>query len=211
MPIGFIGDVHGEWEFMCRKLQQFRTNGLPLDMPIVQVGDLGLFPGAEPKLPYDVYFIPGNHEYFPYYEGLTEVTEVYPRLHYIPRGTVMKMDGRRVGFLGGGDSIDKQWRTPGYDWFPEETVTAQEAERLMEQVGDKPLDLLVTHTPPLSHFMPILKKYGWQFMPEFAGSTRVIEAVWSELGKPPLICGHMHIKWQQDNVRVLDILETVVL
>ena len=39
-------------------------------------------------------------------------------------------DGRTVLFMGGALSVDKAWRTPGYDWFPEESITTGDLDRL---------------------------------------------------------------------------------
>ena len=123
-----MGDIHGFWE----ALDNLSTHLGPDDI-VVQVGDFGVdrkFSDLEyleklfAKVQYKLIFIEGNHEHFPTI-GMwhkDQLTEIAPNVFYAPRGLVMELDGKLVGFLGGAESVDKAWRTPGYDWFPEERV-----------------------------------------------------------------------------------------
>jgi predicted phosphodiesterase len=206
--IVFIGDLHGEWRFFHEAKRRF-DHALPITF--IQVGDLGYWPEIIPQWPVDmpwkVYFIDGNHEYMPLLTGHTEVTELQPNLFFIPRGTQLTIAGKRIGFMGGAESVDKAWRTPGKNWFPEERVSRGDIEKLR----GASLDLLVTHAPPIevirAHFPPI-NRIDWGLPLEWEDvSANRIQGLWNSVGRPQLICGHMHRSVIGANYRILDIGE----
>jgi len=89
------------------------------------------------------FFIDGNHDRFPVLKpDLMELQEVATNLVYIPRGHV---SGKTL-FIGGGDSIDKDIRTPGCDWFPEEGLGPQQFNRIMD-INQK-IEVIVSHDCP---------------------------------------------------------------
>lgn len=217
--LALIGDIHGEFATLNRLLQQ-----LPAEATVIQVGDYGLWPEPGPRvraaiseyLPpprpdpsRPVYWIDGNHEWAPLTRGVTAVTHVSRNSWFIPRGTVLELAGLRIGFLGGADSVDRQWRIPEVSWFEDERISPADATRLLTNVGSEPLDLLVTHTPPACIVEAMLgHREVW---PEFHGSAKAVEGVWQALGQPPLVAGHMHQSYGTGNIRVLDINEVLVL
>jgi hypothetical protein len=218
--IALIGDIHGEFDILNALLRK-----LPPEAVVIQVGDYGLWP--EPALSVadavanympprrpdpcrPVYWIDGNHEWAPLTRGVTAVTEVARNSWFIPRGTVLQLDNRIIGFLGGADSVDKQWRRPEVSWFSDERIMHSEAHRLLENAKGH-LDLLVTHTPPACIVEAMLKRQGAPVYEEFQASARTVEQVWDSLGRPPLVCGHMHESFESLGVRVLDINEVMLL
>jgi predicted phosphodiesterase len=201
--IAFIGDVHREFDHLAGAVSR-----LPADVKVaIQVGDLGLHGDdlgptgrGMPRFDRPVYYVTGNHDYEPSYRGLTRPTEMAPNLVFVPRGTVLELDGRRIAFLGGGDSvIDRHVRRVGVDWWPEERVTMADVARL-EGVGE--VDFLVCHTPPtfVYHF------YGFSPDP----SALAVGQAWQLLGRPPVICGHLHKSQEVGRVRILGELEILV-
>jgi Icc-related predicted phosphoesterase len=214
MSICFVGDIHGEFEFFEKLPKRVE---LPSDMTFIQVGDFGWYPQNiqyfPQNFPNPVYFIDGNHEHFPLIRGVTEIKEVKPNLFYVPRGTVMEIDGWTIGFIGGGESVDRYWRTKEIDWFPDERVTEEDVNKLLN--CGKKIDILVTHAPPKIaidyNFTPI-RRESWSLPRDWEDvSAQRIEHLWNNLGRPRLYCGHMHrsVKW--NNVRILDINETEFL
>jgi predicted phosphodiesterase len=201
--IAFIGDVHRAFDRLAMVVA-----GLPAGIDIaIQVGDLGLHqddlgPTASgvPLLVRQVYYVTGNHDHEPSYRGIDRPTEMAPNLVYVPRGTVLELDGRRIAFLGGGDSVvDRAVRRRGVDWWPEEQVTAADVARF-EGMG--PVDFLVCHTPPafVYHF--------FQLSPE--PSALAVGRAWQLLGRPPVICGHLHKPREVGRARVLGELEVLI-
>jgi hypothetical protein len=123
-----------------------------------------------------------------------------PNLVYVPRGTVLELDGRRIAFLGGGTSvIDRAERRADVDWWPEEQVTMADVARF-EGVGR--VDFLVCHTPPafIYHF--------FQLRPD--PSAVAVGQAWQLLGRPQVICGHLHRPREVGCVRVLGELEVLI-
>ena len=97
---------------------------------------------ARARLTGPIYFIRGNHEDMAWLAGLrnesrSESTPVDPfdLIHYVPDGTVLEIDGFRVGFLGGVE----------YGAEPH-TKIEQDALDAISSAGR--LDLLVTHDGP---------------------------------------------------------------
>ena len=239
----FIGDIHGDFEILHKRM--CRPEIFEYPESIIQVGDFGHHPGWLKYHPFvapprKIYWIDGNHEWFPDLFGdsmttpavgkgtspytrnpyprpaITVPTEIYPNCVYIPRGTVMEIDGRVMAFLGGGDSIDKNSRTKGWDWFPEERVQFEQVERLRQNASDffwktgKRVEVLVTHVPPLWLVPLILNSHhnNWGGPNIEANySSDMVERAWKFLGKPTLVCGHFHCSFRHDNVHVLDINE----
>jgi hypothetical protein len=206
----FVGDVHGEIELLNAVLAK-----VPSDVPVIQVGDFGFWPQVRQHMTEQalevcrpIYVIDGNHEYDPWLASLTMPTEVWPNVTFVPRGTVLELDGKRVGCLGGGESIDRAWRIEGVSWFPGERVTYAQARRLLEasRAEDSSadcgrLDVLVTHVPPGT-----IKQHV--FGHPANSSEKLVEEVWKIFGKPPLVCGHMHPEQvvQVGTVTILPIL-----
>jgi hypothetical protein len=201
--IGFIGDVHRAFDRLAGAVAKFPAN---VDVAI-QVGDLGLHsddldptgPGL-PPLAHTVYYVTGNHDHEPSYRGITRPTEMAPNLVFVPRGTVLELDGRRIAFLGGGSSIiDRAVRRRGVDWWPEEQVTLADVARFD---GAGRVDFLVSHTPPafVYHF--------FRLPPD--PSALAVGQAWQILGRPQVVCGHMHQSREVGRVRVLGELEVLI-
>jgi predicted phosphodiesterase len=200
--LAFIGDVHRAFDRLAGTVASLPANV----ETVIQVGDLGLHSDdldserGVPNLQRRVYYVTGNHDHEPSYRGIARPTEMAPNLIFVPRGTVLELDGRRIAFLGGGDSvIDRAYRRPDVDWWPEERVTMADVARL-ERAGR--VDLLVCHTPPafVYHF------FG--FAPD--PSALAVGQAWQLLGRPPVICGHMHKSQKVGCVRVLGELEVLL-
>jgi len=218
MSIIYLGDIHGE----LRIFNHLRSIVEPNDI-IIQVGDFGVsreilkeWAKNYSDYPCPVYFIDGNHENFDIIDSWdkTEVSEVASGLFYVPRGLVKTIQGQRIGFLGGGASIDKHWRIKGTNWFPQEVVSDQDIDTLLANVGEDPIDVLVTHVAPsyinLRHFGK-LNLEEW-FLPEgwIDHCAGKVEFVGKILNPPLHICGHMHRNIRDGNIKILDINEAWV-
>ena len=214
--IVLIGDLHGDFTFLPHLVRD-----VPKDATIIQVGDFGFWPNlyrghysegwkyAWEQMEHEgkFYFIDGNHESHPDLR-FSEITEVWPGAHFIPRGHVMEIDGLTVGFMGGAASIDSVWRTEGHDWFPEERITQVQFETLYNQ--DIELDLLVTHTPPTSVIRANFSNdahISFGQPDNWFDTSAVFVDQLLEKFDCPLICGHMHKPIIDGKVRILQINE----
>lgn len=186
--VKFIGDIH------CNTA--YKTKMTPGS---IHLGDLCVT-GYEDKFSFDNekrfgtgkrFFIDGNHDYFPALKpDLMELQEVATNLVYIPRGYV---SGKTL-FIGGGESIDKDARTAGADWFPEENMSPRQFNRIIDI--DQKIEVIVSHecpgfiatwmktyiNPTSSHFRSglehIFEKFNpglWIFAHHHISFDRVIE------------------------------------
>ena len=114
---------------------------------------------------------------------------------------MLQLDARRVAFLGGGDSvIDRSRRSEGVDWWQDEQVTGEHVARF---AGAGPVDILVAHTPPA----PVYAVLGFRPDP----SSCEVERAWDLLGRPTVVCGHLHQARAVGPIRVLAELEVLLL
>jgi len=158
IDIMVMGDVHGEWGALNTLVNKKRPN------IILQCGDFGYWPRMEepdyrqrhiragrlpkhPKMPEGttLYWCDGNHEDHESL-GLRDTDEFWPRVIYKPRGSTLELpDGRVVLFMGGAASYDKEYRTIGLDWFPEEMISYAEVDALDPNLR---VDIVISHTCP---------------------------------------------------------------
>jgi Icc-related predicted phosphoesterase len=219
MGIIYLGDIHGEMGVFDR----LRPALAPDDV-IIQVGDFGIDPLTAIEwdeayggtYPCPVYFIDGNHENFDVIEmwSKDEVTEIAKGLFYIPRGMVLNIKGQRIGFLGGGPSIDKYWRIVGRSWWPQELITPNDVTKLVCNVGNEPLDVLVTHVAPLNlnvkHFGKLCLE-EWELPANWVDNCSMVVETLVDSLKPKLhVCGHMHRSVRDGVTKILDINEAWV-
>jgi predicted phosphodiesterase len=205
----FLGDTHGETMWVLHAIAVAKRQGIRI---IVQAGDFGFW---EPY-PDGVRFldrvsqeldragimlvwVDGNHENHEYlranyHQSENGMVPIRKRIVHAPRGSRWEWDRCKFLALGGAFSIDKKWRTPGKDWWPEELITTAEAQRAIE---DGYADIMVTHdcpgpgeiTPWDPNGEPDRKKDNW---PESVGNRRMLDAVFREVRPKLLVHGHYH-------------------
>ncbi len=128
MEFTLIGDIHCSTRWL-------------MSPGSIQLGDLCLM--GYQRYNYPGYFIDGNHDHFPNLNpDADEPCLVNDQLYYIPRGYVSD----KVMFIGGANSIDKNQRTAGYDWFPEESITQRQMYKILNKPG--PIEVILSHDCP---------------------------------------------------------------
>ena len=214
-----MGDIHGFWAVLNNLAKHLGPDDI-----VVQVGDFGVdrfFANPDylkklfAEIKFKLIFIEGNHEHFPTIGmwSKDQLTEIAPNVFYAPRGLVMELDGKLVGFLGGAESVDKAWRTPGVDWFPEERVSQEDVDLLVKNADNRQLDILFTHAPPqfaIAANFPPLNEHHWGLPLGWIDESgwKVSKAFWAIKPKK-LYCGHMHRAVSHGEVRILDINEVL--
>jgi len=153
----FVGDVHGNYDVFSKLV-----NANSPDV-VIQCGDFGYFPnmGTDKRtslldIEQEVYFCEGNHEDYTALSFLEEDGCVYnlKNIRHKKRGSVLTIGDKKILFMGGADSVDKRYRTPGFDWFPEEIIT----ERDVYSISEENVDIIVSHTCPESWTKRLLNK-----------------------------------------------------
>jgi Icc-related predicted phosphoesterase len=156
-----LGDVHGDWTAMNITIAKAMKQHSDITH-IVQVGD---FADGWPNL-YNKFFkykksfykhdgppnividwCDGNHDNHPLLRAKGGSGNKWTRYH--PRGDVMEFgEATRAMFFGGATSYDKEYRTEGLNWWPEESITYEETKKALSQDG--PIDAIFSHDHPLS-------------------------------------------------------------
>ncbi|MFG3710801.1 metallophosphoesterase [Micromonospora sp. NPDC047730] len=153
--IAFAGDWHMNRDWAADAIGYAREQGADV---VIQLGDFGYTfdarfmktcENAARLAGISLLFVDGNHECFPTLlrypireNGLRQLTS---RVWHLPRGARWTWGELRFLALGGAHSVDRRWRTPGADWWREETISAPEA---MRAVAGGPADVMVTHDCP---------------------------------------------------------------
>lgn len=157
------GDTHGELERF--KQGELRKAG-KLDTVIV-LGDFGFIwnSSAEEqkcldwlaKRPYTLLFLDGAHENYDLLASYpTEqksgglVQHICGNVYHVCRGSVLELEGKHYLCFGGAESPDKDERTAGENWWPQEMPSDEEyarCEQNLEQCGYK-VDYVLTHDAP---------------------------------------------------------------
>ena len=159
--IGILGDTHTNWYWMVRVLATAKENGIST---IIQLGDFGYWPRAAKGAQFlqdvsdvltrnhmQMWWLGGNHEDWDSIEGqvsdhdnwrtATDKIEVLPSLYYLPDGLTFTLRDKVFGVCGGGTSIDEEYRSQGWDFFPQEIVL----ESAVNSLSQHKLDILLTH------------------------------------------------------------------
>ncbi len=217
-----VGDIHGQHEVL-QKMNRFCT---PDDI-IIQVGDFStnvntkaIYEQLYPPVVAKVLYIDGNHEDHDLIDTWPKdgPYEVAKNLFYVPRGTVLTLEGFRIGFLGGAESIDKYRRNKEGEaktWWAQEGIRQEDVDRLVQNAGGVDLDVLITHAPPNSAKMglfPMVDTEHWGLPSNWTDQSCQLVDVAMVLTNPKKVfCGHMHKSVKINNVQILAINEVVSL
>ena len=180
-----VGDVHLKFSNL-KKLCKKHTPDM-----VFQVGDFGYFPEDyyfNPEflsnLP-DIFFCDGNHEN---HERLRDGTiqEILPNnVTFMERGSVVTVNGKNILFMGGSSSVDANTRTPGFDWFPGETISEKDLDRIPK---DTRIDVVISHTCPEEVFPFVNPKYNRDNDP----SRKALSYILNNLCPSEWFFGHFH-------------------
>lgn len=158
MRLLLAGDTHGNFphlQYLVREAVKAECDA------IVQVGDFGFtWPGKnifdavlQPYLAkhgITLYWVDGNHDNYTDLRerGIWESDKPEPmsdNVTYLPRAATWEWDGVRFMAMGGGISIDKDRRTTGLSWWPEESLSYAQIDKA---IGKGQVDVLLTHDCP---------------------------------------------------------------
>lgn len=168
MAVFLTGDIHGNNSIDKLAGGNFDAKGLTRDDYVIILGDFGLVwsnpPTAEEiywtdwleSKPWTTLFIDGNHENFdllatlevePWHGG--QVRRVRDHVMHLCRAEVFEIGGHTFFCMGGAYSVDKQWRTPGKSWWPQEVPNEEVRQMAIAKVAEVgEVDYVLTHCPP---------------------------------------------------------------
>lgn len=157
--IGVLGATQGDLTYLLAAMGTMSGRGVKA---LLVLGDFGfLWPRTSSAEELDtisrelsihdqtLFFVDGNHEDFTalnsYLVSGDGLRRVRPNVIHLPRGyrTVLA-SGVTLAALGGANSIDKDRRVEGKEWWAEESITDEDLATL----GPDPVDILVGHDAP---------------------------------------------------------------
>ena len=165
------GDTHAHIDIDKLNQTHFPEQvGLTKDDYLIILGDFGfVWDGGKNDMcgqdllrskPWTTLFIDGNHDCHPMLWEFPEkemfgstVREINESIFYLERGNVYAIDGYTFLTLGGADSIDRQFRTSGFDWWETESIRVDDYCAAINnsnklRISNKPLDFVLTHCAP---------------------------------------------------------------
>lgn len=214
------GDAHGNCSFVITLLDRAKNEGCE---KIIALGDFGFWEHTPDgrkflkdvekhaaKRGITVLALDGNHDK----SSLT--LELHPdrddegfhivsdHVRYIPRGHRWTWRGKRFAAYGGAYSVDKQWRLdlekrrkgPRTLWFPEEEMTEEEVNQLLDS-DPSTVDVLLTHDKPRAS----QPDWNRKDIPECWPNQDRIQLVARTLQPRLLVHGHLHYRYT-DQIRV---------
>lgn len=149
--------------------------------------------------PYTVLWVDGNHDNHPFWYqqpavnwkgGLVNFHPDAENVIHLKRGEYYTIDGHTFWAMGGAESHDTSYRTPGYSWWPEEVPSPEEQRHGLDTLAahGRQVDYILTHTMPQSLVAPY---FGRDFQSE---PTRdYLDRIYAETKFQYWFCGHLHI------------------
>lgn len=207
------GDWHGNLHWARLAIDHAARNGCDT---LLHLGDFGWWidnaqtkaylagvQGQARRANITLYWLDGNHEDHsriwdlnqPDVGGPLRISEHLPNVLFLPRGLRWEWWGKTWMSVGGAASVDRSLRTPGIDWWPEETLTDQQLEYCCRP--DK-VDVIVSHDCPLGVDIPGLLPPGalpdW-IIYEADNHRRKLLQIWNTTGATRLFHGHYHSRY----------------
>lgn len=194
--IRLLGDVHGKFKKYKKDIKDVENS--------IQLGDMGIgfyyldhdgtrVPYANP--PYDS-IMKGNHRCI---RGNHDSPHVCQQQSYwIPDGTVEVIEGHKIMYIGGGLSIDRDFRTEGLDYWSDEELSYHKLWCMMDLYDIEKPDIVMTHDCPDS--VGHLIQYECRRMKKDISSrtASAFEEMFKR-HKPKLWCfGHWHYNWTKE-------------
>lgn len=153
---------------------------------------------------YTVLFCDGNHENFDKLKQYSEVKWHGGKVHMIRsnvihliRGEVYDIDGKKIFVMGGGYSLDKEFRTLGYTWWSEEMPSDEEYRKASENLRKNAykVDYILTHTAPRDtvEYMSCLGKGIKNVIEEELPLTEYLKWIETVTEYEKWYFGHFHI------------------
>lgn len=199
MKVAILGDIHGGTHYLDWALEHAVSAGAEM---MIQVGDFGFnyndtflhnLDNVTKKHQILLYAIRGNHDDFSWF---TQRVQLGRYVTLIPDGTIMTIGKKRVAFLGGAVSIDRNHREENVSWWKEERVNPHIVNAwLYDEVK---ADVLISHdSPVLPDNLP-----GFVLPPDIkrdCEEDRHLVRVAVETLEPDVVYhGHYHVRYQKE-------------
>jgi len=205
--VAVAGDMHADGDFAAQVIRRAHDAQI---RHIWQVGDFGWWPRAgfgrnflgrlERMLQERdmwLWFCDGNHEdhHTLPHDTADTPTQVAERIIWVPRGGVVPFGGKdgpgsqHVMFFGGAVSVDQHRRTPGHDWFPEETANREQWGRAFRA---RAVHTVVSHDTPHGVDLDLDPIWPEQYIRQAEAHRSTITGLCDALEPQQWFGGHYH-------------------
>lgn len=210
------GDTHNE-------IGQFSETAMPgesswtKDDILIVTGDFGfVFRGEDRYIsernnlntlaqkPYQILFIDGNHEGFPFLKAYPEevrfgapVRKIRDNIFWLQRGYIYNIQGHSFFAMGGAYSMDKDFRMKYFEicrepiWFEDELPVQEEYQRAISNLKEAgmSIDYILTHTAPRTIIPRIIHASPDMHDAELTG---FLDWIYHEVSFKKWYFGHFH-------------------
>lgn len=203
MAIYVTGDTHGDIDLGKLKREGFAAQEGDY---VIICGDFGaVWDGSKEdknlqewynSQPWTTLFCDGNHENFELLSKYPveewnggKVHRIGPKILHLMRGQVFTIEDKKFFVMGGAQSHDIRFRTPGKTWWAEEYPSYREAKEGYKNLikNDKKVDYIITHCAPTYVVHWINPWYKGD------GLTEFFEGISLETEFNHWYCGHYHM------------------
>lgn len=210
--IYITGDTHNLLDI--GKIKKFLlTHKTSLNDYLIICGDYGV-PGFRKTLenddafefwknvPITILYIDGNHENFNELNKLPieewnggKIQKLSDNIIHLMRGQVYTIDNKKFFTMGGATSIDKIYRTPNIDWFPEEDCNYQETEEALQNLENHNfmVDFIITHTIGEEFILRKMSKNMTFYADGFGAINRFLDYIDDVVSYKHWYFGHFHM------------------
>lgn len=206
--IGVAGDWHANTLYALDALDYFANREIK---HIVHLGDFGYnFEYKKYLKPLNdllqengqhLWFVDGNHEnqieLYKYKFAADQTRPLTDRITHLPRGFRWTWSGTSMLALGGAFSIDKSVRVPGIEWWPEEEINWDEAERT---ANGGHADIMFTHDCPAGVDIPDIRRNPLglpaHVLNQANNHRNLLRQVVDAVKPKKLYHGHYHTKYE---------------
>lgn len=224
MRYAITGDTHGGHDIKRFMAPGLLNAGFTKDDVLIITGDFGV-PWKTTEswrnlakidqelltfydaLPFTIAFTDGNHDNHEMLAKFPVSSWMGAPAHFISdsvihlmRGEIYDLDGLKMLTIGGAESFDRETRTPGIDWWPDETITQKDVYRAMRNLDEKVngvVDLIVSHEAPLHLRQNLIHATGHRIAE--TSSMRALGAIADYCDYGAWFFGHHHADFT-DNV-----------
>jgi predicted phosphodiesterase len=179
--LALAGDWHGNFGWAELAMNYAVEQGCDV---LLQVGDFGYWPSYEESTGSQT---GGSHFLF-------KVTEKAKELGLM----IYWIDGNHENHEHLHPGIDKQWRTAGHDWFPQETLVQDQIHYASREGG---VDIIVSHDCPAGVVIPGIQaeneKGFWpsEQIAESEAHRRLLRQIVDATGAKLIVHGHYHRRY----------------
>jgi hypothetical protein len=200
---------------------------LTKDDYLIVLGDFGLiwYSKGDPEekeltewynqYPWTTLFIDGNHENFDrlFSDEFKEiemfgnkVKQISDSIFHLQRGRIYTIQNKTFFTFGGGESIDRNARTPHISWWPQEIPNYYEIDNGIEHLNqyNRKVDFILTHTCSNESFAKINERFDFSYKENSEKSLRDF-FFWIEkrVSFNQWHFGHFHDDFKLDNQHFL--------